>query len=1289
MQMDEQSPTLPTASANHSPTSIHPLISEPGPDVIAALDGVDIDAAYAALGDTPDDELDKLDLLDDVGYLYLCRFDYLADLADLDRSVSARDQALLLTPKQHLDAPRRMMDLSTSLMRRFDRLGVVSNMNRAISLRSDAILLIPDSHGEKIGYLNDLGVSLISRFERYGNLEDIDEAISKLEHGVRIGPIVHPHRHPLISNLSSAIIRRLEHFGDTTHFNHRDSMAHLMEEITYSTSDTNANKPSYLNNVGVFFMLRFKYLGDILDLGRAIAATKDAVRLTPDRHPNKPGFMTNLANAYSRRFERVGTLQDIEKSILILEEAMELTPSEDPKQADLLDKLGHSFLIRFTRLGSFDDLDRSISTREGAVRLLPDDHSNKPGFLSNLGVSILRRFERLGNLPDITRSIFLSKTAVQLTSDQHPEKPGRLMNLGNSYMSRFDRLGNIADVEKATKALDDAMRLVPGSHPDKPMLLKAFGNAYILRFKATGILSHMEKSISSLEDAFRLLPPNHPDKPSFLNDLNLTSLTRSVDMLQDALNLTPDGHPRHVSRMNLLGNTITRRFERFGDLVDIEHADDDPDKPLRLDNLGSSLMRRFERLGSLTDIDNAILNLENAPVFLNNLATSYLRRFERNGITSDINRSISLLEIAVKMAPDSHLEKLNWLNHLGCSFACHLDRSIETLKDAKGLASEGHAYTPYILSNLGGSAPVDLEESITVRTEAVKLLPHDHPDRPAFLSNIGKHLGNIADLNDAVVNFSSAALSTFGAPSVRFHAAWQWGRCVSHTNSSPLTAYRCALDLLPRVAWLGLPIGERHALLRDSGAIVRDAASAAISLHEYNTALEWLEQGRSIVWGQLHHLRTPVDDLRIVNEVLAMRIAQVSEDLEYASTRHVIFEPNASLTTEQLGQKHRRLAEEWDELLGNARAVPGFEEYLKPQKLTVLKNAARNGPVVVVNVHQTRCDALILTADRESIRNVSLERFSYKSAQQMQISLNALTLAAGLRVRSGRHMERRAPHADGQDIKGILQKLWRFVVKPVLDVLELPVCQSPTPPRVWWCPTGPLTFLPIHAAGLYNSEVLGSNVMDYVVSSYTPTLSTILNDHRKEEGHFKLLTVIQPSTPGAIALPGTEGELAHIERHIGNLSISRLEKGQATIEAVMTGISECNWVHFACHGKQDTSEPTKSGLLLHNGRLELSDLIKKSLPHAEFAFLSACQTATGDKDLSEEAVHLAAGMLMVGFKGAIATMWSIKDNDAPFIADDQAPKYTRAAHALHIAIKRLREQGAPFLSWVPFIHVGG
>jgi CHAT domain-containing protein len=94
--------------------------------------------------------------------------------------------------------------------------------------------------------------------------------------------------------------------------------------------------------------------------------------------------------------------------------------------------------------------------------------------------------------------------------------------------------------------------------------------------------------------------------------------------------------------------------------------------------------------------------------------------------------------------------------------------------------------------------------------------------------------------------------------------------------------------------------------------------------------------------------------------------------------------------------------------------------------------------------------------------------------------------------------------------------------------------------------------------------------------------------------------------------------------------------------------------------------------------------------------------STGDDPGSEtagEAVHLAAGMLSAGYQGVIATMWSIKDSDAPLFADefyaelfkDSKPDVARAAYALHKAVKKLVEDSngtKSFLARVPFIHVG-
>ena len=55
--------------------------------------------------------------------------------------------------------------------------------------------------------------------------------------------------------------------------------------------------------------------------------------------------------------------------------------------------------------------------------------------------------------------------------------------------------------------------------------------------------------------------------------------------------------------------------------------------------------------------------------------------------------------------------------------------------------------------------------------------------------------------------------------------------------------------------------------------------------------------------------------------------------------------------------------------------------------------------------------------------------------------------------------------------------------------------------------------------------------------------------------------------------------------------------------------------------------------------LTVSQLLSLNLSRAFFAFLSACETAKGDEKQPDQAIHLAATMLFVGFRSVIGTMW--------------------------------------------------
>ena len=243
---------------------------------------------------------------------------------------------------------------------------------------------------------------------------------------------------------------------------------------------------------------------------------------------------------------------------------------------------------------------------------------------------------------------------------------------------------------------------------------------------------------------------------------------------------------------------------------------------------------------------------------------------------------------------------------------------------------------------------------------------------------------------------------------------------------------------------------------------------------------------------------------------------------------------------------------------------------------------------------------------------------------------------------------------------------------------------------------GPLSFLPLHAAGTYTPNGgLGSRLSDFAVSSYIPSLAILAKCQEPRISKPKLLTVALP-IESALGHAGDEVQL--VQRITSsNTMIHQLLETDATVENVKEAMAKCSFVHFACHGLQDSNQPLQSAMLLANDtKLTLAEITRLKLPHAQFAFLSACQTPTGDKKYPEEAMHLAAGMLVAGYQGVIATMWSIQDSDGPSVTQefykylwkDGKPDVTQAAYALHYAVEKLRKESTLFVQWVPFIHMG-
>ncbi|KAF8433237.1 CHAT domain-containing protein [Boletus edulis BED1] len=1241
-----------------------------GPDHASSQSSVDLHSSSHLIDEDPWSSSVQL----------LKRFQRHGDLADLQRAITLLQQ--LVRSVSVWDDRYRvgLGNLGVALELRFEHLGELRDLKDAISTHRDAVHLTPDGHPDKPGFLNNLGNSFRARFLRLGELRDLEDAISTHRDAVHLTPDGHPDKPGRLNNLAVSFITRFKRLGELRDL--EDAISTHRDAVQL-TPDGHPDKPTCLNSLGNSFTARFERLGELRDLEDAISTHRDAVRLTPDGHPDKPGRLNNLGNSFRARFERLGELRDLEDAISTHRDAVHLTPDGHPNKLRRLNNLGLSFITRFLRLGELRDLEDAISTHRDAVHLTPDGHPDKPGFLNNLGVSFITRFERLGELRDLEDAISTHRDAVHLTPDGHPDKLGCLNNLGNSFITRFKRLGELTDLEDAISTHRDAVHLTPDGHPDKPGHLNNLGNSFRARFERLGELRDLEDAISTHRDALHLTPDGHPDKPGFLNNLGnsfkarferlgeLRDLEDAISTHSDAVHLTPDGHPDKLRHLNNLGNSFITRFERLGELRDLEDAisthrdgvhltpDGHPDKPGHLNNLGLSFRARFERLGELRDLEDAI----------------------------------STHRDAVHLTPDSQPNKPGRMNNLGNSFRARFLRLGELR---------------------------DLEDAISTHRDAVRLTPDGHPDKLTCLNNIGlsfitrfERLGELSDLEAAISLYSHAASVPIGPISDRFSASRNWILCARRIrHPSLLRAHSIAINLLPQLAWIGLSLTHRYAELRRGADVVREAAAAALDSGFPELAVEWLEQGRSIVWGELLQLRGSYEQLSSAHPDHAHRLRELSAALDDAgATREKPLSTfsestddpihRATQTLQQVVDTHRTLAIERDKLLQDIRRLPDFNRFLLPKDFSQLRASAHSGPVVVLNAAERRCDALIVLANVDHVIHVPLPNFTFQRSIDLQGILKSF-LRCTLVERTGQ-VER----WDRGTWETFLSPLWKCVVEPVMDALAFSTPGDLS--RIFWCPTGPFVFLPIHAAGLYDAEYSapGHKVFDFVVSSYVPTLSILApscNIYVAHNDDFRLLAVRQPPTDGRqlSRLPGVHTELKHIKEIVTNSAsgcATFLEPSVGTVEEVLGLMKEADWVHFACHGIQDARNPTDSGLCLANERrLKISDIIGLSRSRGGLAFLSACQTATGDEGLSDEAIHIAAGMLFAGYAGVIGTMWSISDTLAPILAKDvyehlfrngTRPDYREAAWALHDAIGRVRESGeVSFNEWVPFIHVG-
>ncbi|GAB1818584.1 CHAT domain-containing protein [Herbidospora sp. RD11066] len=407
----------------------------------------------------------------------------------------------------------------------------------------------------------------------------------------------------------------------------------------------------------------------------------------------------------------------------------------------------------------------------------------------------------------------------------------------------------------------------------------------------------------------------------------------------------------------------------------------------------------------------------------------------------------------------------------------------------------------------------------------------------------------------------------------------------------------------------------------------------------------------------------------------------------------------------RLVDRRIRLAREWEELVEKVRDLgPDFADFLRPLPLEKLLPAAHDGPVAIINVSRMRCDALLITAGEVQVcelPGLSAERLEQRVGEYLEIlrkvDLRRAEFAGSADAVAREALDEAELHAESA-LRVILRWLWETIAEPVLTKLgfDRTPADGEVWPRLWWCPTGLLTLLPLHAAG--DHEAGGPNrptVLDRVVSSYTPTLRVLVEARKPlpvDGPPENLVLVTVAEAPDAPTLRMVDETRDRLSGRFG-AGCTELSGPEATRERVREALARYRWVHLTCHGIQNLDDPSQGGLWLADGLLTIAE-IGAGDHQAEFVFLMACKTATGGVALADEAITLAAALHYTGFRHVIGTLWTVYEGAALRMAteiygDDPDLPFEpgRSASLLHRAQREMRESER-LTTWSPFIHIG-
>jgi len=1229
------------------------------------------------LAHTAADDPDRAGRLSNLGAALQLRYPRSASPSDLAEAIACARQAIEATAPGDPDGPMYLINLFSVLRTEADRTGAAAGLDEAIAAGQAVLAQAPPRYPNRDRVQASLGAALRARSALAGHEADADAAIDVLRGAIDAAGPYGAELAGCQHELRLALQSRYERTGSVP------DLDELIADLRAGQAGQLSGRDPAVESALLCesFRLRAEHTGSQADVAEAVRNGRLAAAAIAPDNSNRTGCLLALALALRLRSERVREPADLDDAIELLTEATAITGPGQRGRSEVLSQLGVTLGARFRLTGDLADLDAAVSAGRESVAEATAGGGNDAVLLGNLSSVLQIRFRQTGNISDLDEAIDAERSALGATAPGRFDHAAHLSGLSSKLRVRFWRTGNVADLDEAIDSAQTALAATDPEDSGRAGYLTNLAGALHARYWRTGQLADLDQAISGL---------------------------------RDALAATPAGWTEYPSRRGDLGQVLRLRANRAGSKADLDEA--------------------------ISDLSVAVSELpvgdRRRALYLAELGAAFLSRFLQSAIAADLDQATDRLSEATSATPLGqpdrgvrlgNLSNAQQLRYDQTRNPADLDGAIQTARDALASTPAEHPSRAVALTGLSArlltrfeltAIPADLEESIGLARAAVAACPPGHPLAADCLRTLSDSLwarfnafGDHAARDEAFASWRQAQQERAAPASSRIMAAVSWGEAAADDGNPELAAegFGAAVRLLPLLAWRGLDRGSQELLLAGRPGIASDAAACAVAAGHPERAVELLEHGRAVLWSQLLQLRGELDDLRQSEPAIADRLAAIRaaldqpDDQRDLSSSAADADPAAAQPDQAaLADARMRYAAEWDQLVEQVRQRPGFENFLDVPPYAELARATAGGTVVIINVSRYRCDALAATPT-----GLTVIPLPGLTSDQVRDRANAFLAAVWALAAPGQLAGSQAVAADGV-IRDVLGWLSDAVTDPILAALRLArpagVTSGDALPRIWWCPTGAMTVLPLHAAGQHHAGSTGDCVLNHVVSSYTPTLRALYAARTRPvpagSDSSRMLLVTMPVTrylAGGAPLPGAADEAEVVARHFLP-NTTHLTGNLATRTHVLTAMQRASYAHFACHGGIQPADPSAGGLYLDDGPLTIRQLSECDLPAAELAFLSACQSATGSLRHLDEAITMAAATQLAGFRHVIGTLWYIADTVAPDVArgvyaaltgaGGGQPAVIDSARALHDATSQLRAAGHPPIQWAPYVHTG-